>query len=127
MPLPARLCRQTRSPAARGCCGDYARRRRISSPNCPFLLRSFSILERITSTGGSPGCPSPKFATVWSGLPPLDNSEHPDPRLRLRRLPGERRATGISPRDGGSLRTVHLDHIASEKLLVRTIGDHWAG
>jgi len=66
--------------------------------------------------------------SISSGLLLLDNPEHPDPGLRLARLPGERRASGISPGDGGSLRTVYVDNAAGQPLLVvRTIGHHWAG
>src|SRR5439155_21468010 len=56
-------------------------------------------------------------------LPSLDNSEQ---GFRLRQLPGERRATRISPCDGGSLHTVHLDDAPGEPLLVRIAGHRGA-
>src|SRR5215207_2728325 len=53
-----------------------------------------------------------------AGLMALDDAEHPDPGFRLCRLPGERRATGISARDGSRLGAVHVHHAAGKQLTV---------
>src|SRR4051794_32752192 len=57
----------------------------------------------------------------FEGLRALDNAEHPDPRFRLHRLPGDRCASGVCSHDGGGLSAMHVDHITGEQLLAGII------
>lgn len=51
-------------------------------------------------------------------MPPLDESEHPDPRLCPYDLTGERCGAGVFARYGWGFRPVHFDHVAGKGLFV---------
>ena len=62
----------------------------------------------------------PCLYVLWlTRLLPLDDTEHPNPRLRKRRLTGESRGAGMAPSDCRGFAAMYRDQIASQ--LVRTV------
>ena len=57
----------------------------------------------------------PCLYVLWlTRLLPLDDTEHPNPRLRKRRLTGESRGAGIAPRYRRGFTAVYLDQVTGQ-------------